>query len=387
MNTTNSSENQHRRVEGRKPAETIDWAAPDAPAVPLQPPAAARANLPIRYVASLLVNASGASVFTTPDAERLPHGHYMLSAGAVPQSIAHPIGHLSPTSIESPIGAPAATSGDAPAAYMYQDDADVLVPGTGSCFISRARMIGYKNETPLYARIERAASPATASGDELPPLPERHDELTARWQCDACDGRGHDGEAHYQGHFQPPEPFPCSACGGNGTHPTDAYTAEQMRAYARAAVSAATKPAADLSKLTRYGWKEAYIGDDSELIEDAEGTYVRFADVQSLLATKPAGAPVAILREALNAAGIKGEARHDILSAFCHVWNAAPTAAPADQVRNQALEEAAQICDERHHNWRFGDGEDSVSGPKECAERIRALKSSATQTIEGAGNV
>lgn len=47
----------------------------------------------------------------------------------------------------------------------------------------------------------------------------------------------------------------------------------------------------------------------------------------------------------------------------------------AEDVRDAALEEAAEICDDRHHNWRFGDGEDSVSGPKECAEAIRALKS------------
>lgn len=35
-------------------------------------------------------------------------------------------------------------------------------------------------------------------------------------------------------------------------------------------------------------------------------------------------------------------------------------------------EACAAICDDRHHSWRFGEGEESVSGPKECAEAIRA---------------
>ena len=39
-----------------------------------------------------------------------------------------------------------------------------------------------------------------------------------------------------------------------------------------------------------------------------------------------------------------------------------------------ALEQAAQICDAKHHTWRWGDGEESISGPKECAEAIRELK-------------
>ncbi|WP_305821339.1 hypothetical protein [Massilia brevitalea] len=86
MDTTNSSENPQRRVEDRKPNETINWEAPGAPAVPLSAAANERGNLPIRYVASLQVNSGGASVFTTPDAARLPHGHYMLSVGTAPAS-------------------------------------------------------------------------------------------------------------------------------------------------------------------------------------------------------------------------------------------------------------------------------------------------------------
>ena len=43
-------------------------------------------------------------------------------------------------------------------------------------------------------------------------------------------------------------------------------------------------------------------------------------------------------------------------------------------VRNAALEEAAGVCDDKHDEWRFGDGEDSTSGPKDCAVAIRQLK-------------
>ena len=33
-------------------------------------------------------------------------------------------------------------------------------------------------------------------------------------------------------------------------------------------------------------------------------------------------------------------------------------------------EECAEVCDERHHDWRFDDGDDSISGPREprCKE-------------------
>jgi hypothetical protein len=39
-------------------------------------------------------------------------------------------------------------------------------------------------------------------------------------------------------------------------------------------------------------------------------------------------------------------------------------------VRNAALESAARVCDDKHYAWRFGD----ESGPKDCAEVIRAMK-------------
>ena len=46
----------------------------------------------------------------------------------------------------------------------------------------------------------------------------------------------------------------------------------------------------------------------------------------------------------------------------------------AHLVRAQTLEEAAGVCDDKHDEWRFGDGEDAASGPKDCAAAIRQLK-------------
>lgn len=89
-------------------------------------------------------------------------------------------------------------------------------------------------------RIDRAieilATPAAAPGD-LPKLPEQHEELRARWKCESCDGRGHDGEAHYQGEFQPPEPYPCGDCNGAGCIQIEAYTDDQMREYGKACIA------------------------------------------------------------------------------------------------------------------------------------------------------
>lgn len=51
---------------------------------------------------------------------------------------------------------------------------------------------------------------------------------------------------------------------------------------------------------------------------------------------------------------------------------AAP-AIPAEQIRNDALEEAALVCDDLHYNWRWDDEPDSDSGPRSCARKIRAM--------------
>ena len=46
---------------------------------------------------------------------------------------------------------------------------------------------------------------------------------------------------------------------------------------------------------------------------------------------------------------------------------------PRVQAAVKAEREAcAKLCDDKHDTWRFGDGEDSTSGPKDCAAAIRA---------------
>ena len=77
---------------------------------------------------------------------------------------------------------------------------------------------------------------APADDITLPATPEG---WPARLRCDSCDGRGDDGERHYQGEFQPPEAGRCGECDGRGYHDEEsAYGAEHMQAYARAAVIA-----------------------------------------------------------------------------------------------------------------------------------------------------
>lgn len=181
---------------------------------------------------------------------------------------------------------PAATSGDAPAdlqqlkalALAVGDDAFVggLPSEAADNFmeaVSPAVVLGLiarieSNEVESYRRgyvegmeegARLAVEPATASGDELPPLPEPIE----------VGGEGWDFEDFKS---------------------WKTFTVEQMEAYARAAVSAATKPTADLSKLQRYQF-DGNEHDEGALEPWSDGEWVRFADVQSLLATKPAAAP------------------------------------------------------------------------------------------------
>ena len=74
--------------------------------------------------------------------------------------------------------------------------------------------------------------------DELPELPGQHKELSAFWECDSCAGCGHSEEVQSRGDFQPPEPWPCLDCGATGHIKIEAYTADQMREYALAALAA-----------------------------------------------------------------------------------------------------------------------------------------------------
>jgi hypothetical protein len=98
---------------------------------------------------------------------------------------------------------------------------------------------------------ERKAEAEARPVGELPPLPEPVKK--GAMDCEDCDGRGGDGEWHYQGEFQPPEQEPCSSCNGSGRWKLNLYTGQQMCDYARQALSAAPREVA--------GWKFAPAGD------------------------------------------------------------------------------------------------------------------------------
>lgn len=433
MDTTNSSENQQRRVEDRKPSETINWEAPGAPAVPLMaaPVAAERAGLPIRYVASLLVNSEGASVFTTPDAARLPHGHYMLTAGhhGASDDYSQYAGSckargILPCSRESFEANRAATSGDDPAddQWMFDLAAEYESRGNGLCgpvTFTAQQLPNFVKA--VVARIESAAAPAPTSipdvlfdgsavYDEIVRVKGHRDHYVVSDTLDAvvrlmrkegaaAPATASGDELHHNFYTHKAawrsaiefalEEAPTIGLGDDDLH---SYWSHELKAYddafgslpARAAVSAATKPTADLSKLTRYEWTRD--GMDNSMDEPArwtEPTWVKLADVQSLLATKPAAAAlavpegfvlmpedataamiVAIEREVdaqLNASGISPPDMvrldgGDIFDALLDAIPATPAASTtgaaqtAEQVRDQALEEAAELvkgCDER----------------------------------------
>ena len=62
------------------------------------------------------------------------------------------------------------------------------------------------------------------------------------------------------------------------------------------------------------------------------------------------------------------------------MWNSVIKYAPSEVriaefaklVAAKEREACALICDDHHEIWRFGEGEYSASGPKDCAVAIRA---------------
>ena len=117
-------------------------------------------------------------------------------------------------------------------------------------------------------QVESAASGATASGDELTTV-----------ECPTCNGHGliggHSGQTpeSYEEHTQG-----CDDCDGQGR--------VIVSRADLAAVSAATKPTADLELHNRIVQRLAWLAEGRQI-----GVPAFVADVQSLLATKPAAAP------------------------------------------------------------------------------------------------
>lgn len=157
----------------------------------------------------------------------------------------------------------------------------------------RDRLHGLMHDTANEALARVSAWPvAPAVGEDgLPPLPEQHEELRARWKCEDCDGRGHDGEAHWQGHFQPPEPYPCGTCEGSGWIATEAYTAEQVRQAQRDAVEADRRI---LLSSVPDRWKDctSAVGAVQSYIAELEA---EIADLRTQLARQSQGVPVAYM--------------------------------------------------------------------------------------------
>jgi len=485
MDTTNSSEKPQRRVEDRKPAEVIDWAAPGAPAVPLYPAATSGDAPELQQLKALAQaatpgpwdyrEADGISAIAHPEGWLLESGdeqecadkRYIAAASPAvvldliarierATAYAQPVS-TSSERVENAAGNEQVERAAAPAPawavladsgnviYWEHDEEKVkevaarhgrpygpytsgapraIIPQENENAIeyvmSAVRHYRATGDAGTFDRIRTmlspAASPATASGDELPELPA---PLEIVWP-----------ELHRQG----------LGCGVEDRNITDRYDAAeygwecgveraiecvpellyeeetvleiQRAAYelgkARAAVSAATKPTADLNKLTVYEFSAFEDGNRQQ--------YALLADVQSLLATKPAAAPAvpegfvivpinptpAMNRAAveyINGAGIYSSSLaptvleieesiyHEVYRAMLAATPAASTigaAQTADQVRDHALEEAARICWELQARPEF-EPELQDRMLKVAEDRIRALKRPTTTQNSEAG--
>lgn len=236
-------------------------------------------------------------------------------------------------------------------------------------------------------------APATASGDELMAALRKYG--THLHTCECVDG----------GEIDPSLEEYCD-CGLNDILETG---------RARAAVSAATKPTADLDTMLA-------------VIEKAASTVRAFGTGQmtaddayaSLLATKPAGDQSATIIEILQARIKRMEEQqnahrpdfllngtrfklnfsargnvdvfHNYASELQGRWVAlvpaeddmhlAPTAAPADQVRNEALEEIALLIKLVGEDWEAFGMSQKAAAAEYLANYIRSRKSAATQTTK-----
>ncbi len=435
MDTTNSSENQQRRVEDRKPSETINWEAPGAPAVPVTagrtPPANAGAAVAVfeGYDGDTL-----APVFKLLG--QVQPGEKLYLAGA----------------------APAATSGDAPADLLFRAKvADLvhLLPwdinfadgdrATGVQVLDDVR----KMLREPAARIERAAAPApsetnrTAIKNLITAYASNEDAdqnvidaaLTALAAPAASGDDLHHNFYTHKTAWRSAIEFalkeaPAVGLGDDDLH---GYWAHELKAYDEAfgslppegaAVSAATKPTADLLAEAKREWEADQSNALAAAVAELEAVEKERDELRSLLATKPAGeqnvpegwmlVPKQFVTEVRRAAEIADSYSSSIDSIDEHggeeceepIWQihhilyyahaklfgararapAAPTAAPTDQVRNQALEEIALLIELVGEDWEAFGMSQKAAAAEYLANYIRSRKSAATQTTEGAGN-
>lgn len=264
MDTTNSSEKPQRRVEDRKPAEVIDWAAPGAPAVPLSPAAT-----------------SG----DAPDLQQLKA--LALAATPGPWLATHWNGHAPTTVMRA-----GTTTAIAETTGFGRDSRECAPDAAYIAAANPAVVLG------LIARIESAAAPAPSeyrklTGDltlkelaaEFCAVAELGGDVTL--SAGAC-------RKLFEAMTTPPAAAPATASGDELPRPDCTYADHSYPAYsanlvrkirdeARAAVSAATKPTADLSSLQRYGEVAEANGSGEYVAKMADGEFYKVKDVQSLV--------------------------------------------------------------------------------------------------------
>ncbi|MEW6022817.1 MAG: hypothetical protein AB1807_11825 [Pseudomonadota bacterium] len=320
---------------------------------------------------------------------------------------------------------PAATSGDAPADEQWMFDLAAECESRGAGLYGPITFTAQQLPNfvqAVIARIERAAAPAPTCDNEMCEGGHIYNtEHTRSMPCPKCAASG----ATASGDELPvawmkPDEIDGLLKAASEDVPTRHYGRIYARQYdadmvpvSRAAVSAATKPTADLTKLVKFAMKSDMDGAFYMGPHD-DGKWVKLEDVQSLLATKPAGAqtdeqakPAPLEHPDKVAATITVKLRADsgysadqqqrisanqwgqicaILTGKVPAAPAAPTAAPADHVRNAARYE--YLVSQYPSN--IADALDC--GIREIGEEIDeaieedARRRAATQTTEGAGN-
>jgi len=145
------------------------------------------------------------------------------------------------------------------------------------------------------ARAALAQPEAPVVDGELTPLPVQHEELLAQGKCESCDGRGHDGEMHYQGEFQPPEPCRCPDCDGTGQVAIDARAALKNELHELGELQQAVKRRSMIYQVSDKEWVAKLNGvapDTYYNLPYVEWKHIRDAAIDAATAAPPHPEPV-----------------------------------------------------------------------------------------------
>ncbi len=212
-----------------------------------------------------------------------------------------------------------------------------------------------------------AANKAAEEGGLLDELVK----VIAHWKCDSCGGIGHDGESHYQGHFQPPEPYPCSDCQGAGLQREEFCNKAEIGAF----ISQFSAIAADRTSLQVANKAEVDLTVLPEILREAANILSGNQEMRRPIVDELDG--FALMVEAAAPPATTGASTADLEAQLAECmrqtqkWASAAGVADgrAVKARDLALEEAARICENVNHH-------ENPKTARDCADAIRSLQGS-----------